>query len=62
MVDLEVGLFSVSCRFKNVEDGFVWNFFRVYGPVLSGLREDFWELLEACGGALSVSEGTLMLS
>ena len=36
MVDLEVGLFSGSCRFKNVEDGFVWNFFRVYGPVLSG--------------------------
>ena len=28
---LEVGQFSVSCRFRNVEDGFVWMFTRVYG-------------------------------
>ena len=35
LVDLEVGLFSVSCRFRNVEDGFLWNFSGVYGPVFS---------------------------
>ena len=35
LVDLEVGLFSVSCRFINVEDGFLWNFSRVYCLVLS---------------------------
>ena len=28
---LEVGQFSVSCRFRNVEDGFVWMFIGVYG-------------------------------
>ena len=47
LVDLEVGLFSVLCRFKNVEDGFLWNFPKVYGSVLSSLREDFWDELGA---------------
>ena len=28
---LEVGQFSVSYRFRNVEDGFVWMFIGVYG-------------------------------
>ena len=35
LVDLEVGLFSVLCHFRNVEDGFLWNFSEVYGPVFS---------------------------
>ena len=47
LVDLEVGLFSVLCRFKNVEDGFLWNFPKVYGLVLSSIREDFWDELGA---------------
>ena len=47
LVDLEVGLFSVLCRFKNVEDGFLWNFPKVYGSILSSLREDFWDELGA---------------
>ena len=50
MVDLEVGLFFVSCRFKNIEDGFLWTFSGVYGPVLSGIREDFWNELGAISG------------
>ena len=62
LVDLEVGLFSVLCRFKNVEDGFLWNFPKVYGSVLSSLREDFWDELGATrvlggwggGGAFNV--------
>ena len=41
LVDLEIGLFSVLHRFRNVGDGFLWTFFGVYGSVLSGLREDF---------------------
>ena len=56
LVDLEVGLFFVSCRFRNVEDGFLCTFPGIYGPVLSSIREDFWDfwgLSEACGGVLS---------
>ena len=73
LVDLEVGLFSISCRFKNVEDGFLWTFLEVYGLVLSGLREDFLDKLRAIRGlwegggggggvGLGAYEGTLMLS
>ena len=29
----EVGSFSVSYRFKNVDNGFVWFFSGVYGPL-----------------------------
>ncbi|RVW88828.1 hypothetical protein CK203_034743 [Vitis vinifera] len=32
IVDWEEGQYSLSCRFKNVEDGVVWVFTRVYGP------------------------------
>lgn len=31
-MDVMVGVFSVSCVFKNVDDGFVWVFTRVYSP------------------------------
>ncbi|RVW44884.1 hypothetical protein CK203_109634 [Vitis vinifera] len=34
LVGLEVGIFSISCRFKNCEDGFMWFFTRVYGPTM----------------------------
>ncbi|KAG5540961.1 hypothetical protein RHGRI_020999 [Rhododendron griersonianum] len=46
-IDVEVGMFSVSCLFKNVEDGFRWVFTGVYGPVIHRLREDMWEELSA---------------
>ena len=65
LVDLEVGLFSVLCCFKNVEDGFLWNFPKVYGSVLSSLREDFWDELGATRvlrGGGGGGGGYLMLS
>ena len=33
MVEMEMGKYSVSCHFKNCEDGFCWIFSRVYGPL-----------------------------
>ncbi|RVW90110.1 Transposon TX1 uncharacterized 149 kDa protein [Vitis vinifera] len=43
LLEMEIGNFSVSCRFKNVEDDFYWVFTGVYGPAVGRLREDFWE-------------------
>ena len=39
LLDKEVGMFSISCRFKNVEYGLAWVFTRVYGlyPGMGGL-------------------------
>lgn len=34
LVGMEVGEFSISCRFKICEDGFVWIFMGVYDPTL----------------------------
>ena len=47
LMGMEVGLFSVSCRFKNCEDGFLWTFTGVYGPTIKRHRELFWEELGA---------------
>ena len=33
LVEVETGLFFITCWFKNVEDGFQWAFTGVYGPV-----------------------------
>ncbi|RVW97073.1 hypothetical protein CK203_030047 [Vitis vinifera] len=44
---MEIGAFSMSCRFRNCEGGFEWMFSRVYGPVLAEEREDFWVELSA---------------
>ena len=41
MVEMEVGKYSVSYRFKNCEDGFCWMFSGVYGPIVKVEREDF---------------------
>ncbi|RVW64198.1 hypothetical protein CK203_046363 [Vitis vinifera] len=50
LVRMEVGLFSISCWFKNYENGFRWIFSRVYGPTLKRYRKLFWEELGAiCG-------------
>ena len=50
LMDMEIGVFSISCRFRNCEDGFMWTFSGVYGPVLNSLREVFWEELGAISG------------
>ena len=47
---LEVGQFSISCRFRNVEYGFVWMFTGVYGPFTREESECFWEELGAIRG------------
>ena len=57
LMDLEEGSFSVSCHFKNYEDGFCWSFTRVYGPTLKVERGVFWSELGAvrvCGLILGV--------
>ena len=53
LVGMEVGLFSISCRFKNCEDGFSWIFSVVYDPTLKRYRELFWEELGAIRGLWS---------
>ena len=50
LVDMETGIFSVSCYFGNCTDGFQWMFFGVYGPVVYSKREFFWEELGAVRG------------
>ncbi|RVX21782.1 Transposon TX1 uncharacterized 149 kDa protein [Vitis vinifera] len=50
VVDWEEGLYSLSCRFKNVEDGTVWVFTGVYGPFIREAREGLWEELGAVRG------------
>ena len=50
LVGMEVGVYSISYRFKNYDDGFVWIFAGVYGPTLGGVREDFWADLGAIRG------------
>ncbi|KAJ9689586.1 hypothetical protein PVL29_014990 [Vitis rotundifolia] len=53
LVDLEKGVFSISCHFKNCEDGFIWIFIGVYGPTLRRDREFFWGELGAIKGFLN---------
>ncbi|RVW37305.1 LINE-1 reverse transcriptase-like [Vitis vinifera] len=50
VVDWEEGQYSLSCRFKNVEDGTVWVFTGVYGPFTREAREGLWEELGAVRG------------
>ncbi|RVW73021.1 hypothetical protein CK203_057450 [Vitis vinifera] len=50
LVDIQKGVFSISCIFKNSEDGFMWMFTGVYGPTLRRERESFWEELGAIKG------------
>ncbi|RVW27602.1 hypothetical protein CK203_103594 [Vitis vinifera] len=50
VLDLEVGQYSVSCRFRNVEDGFVWIFMGVYGPFTRKEKECLWKELGAIRG------------
>ena len=49
VLPLEVGQFSISCRFRNMEDGFVWMFTGVYGFTREE-RECLWEELWAIRG------------
>ena len=53
LVGMEEGLFSISFRFKNCEDGFRWIFSGVYGPTLKRYRDLFWVELGAIRGLWS---------
>ena len=55
LLDKEEGLFSISCRFKIIEDDFSWIFTRVYGPIDYGSRESLWEELGAHKGVVGRS-------
>ncbi|KAJ9697005.1 hypothetical protein PVL29_008976 [Vitis rotundifolia] len=50
IMDWEVGRFSISCKFKNVDDGMVWVFTGVYGPFTREERECMWEEIGAISG------------
>ena len=43
ILEWEEGLFSISCKFRNVEDGVVWVFTGVYDPFSREERECLWE-------------------
>ena len=50
LIEVETGLFSITCMFKNVEDGFQWAFTGVYGSIERSKREMFWEELGSLKG------------
>ena len=50
MMESMVGSFSISCLFKMVDDGFLWAFTGVYGPVEKYHKETFWEELGSIKG------------
>ena len=49
-LEVEVGSFSISCRFRNCKEGFVWVFSRSYGPLKGRKRKELWEELAAVKG------------
>ena len=50
VMEVEIGHFSVTCIFKNTEDGFQWAFTGVCGPVERNKSELFWEELGSVKG------------
>ena len=52
-LEAEVGSFSISCRFKNCEEGFVWVFSGLYGRCNGKERRELWEELAAVKGLWS---------
>nr|CAN71342.1 hypothetical protein VITISV_002439 [Vitis vinifera] len=49
-LEVEVGSFSISCRFRNCEEGSVWVFFGLYGPSKGRERRELWEELATVKG------------
>jgi len=64
LVDSRIGSFSVSCKFKSLEDNFEWGLIGVYGPNDDHLRcalfeelmsfMSFWDILWCLGGDFNV--------
>ena len=40
-MEVETSLFSITCLFKNAEDGFQWAFIGVYGSIEKNKRNFF---------------------
>ena len=49
-MEKEEGQYTLSCRFKILEEDFIWVLTGVYGPIAYGRREDLWEELGAIKG------------
>ncbi|RVX14364.1 hypothetical protein CK203_017180 [Vitis vinifera] len=49
-LEVEVGSFSSSCRFRNCEEGFVCVLFGLYSPIKGRERRELWEELAAVKG------------
>ena len=50
LLEWEEGQFSISCKFRTVENGTVWVFTGVYGPFNKKDRECLWDELGAVKG------------
>ncbi|RVW22653.1 Transposon TX1 uncharacterized 149 kDa protein [Vitis vinifera] len=50
LLEWEVGQFSLSCRFRTLENGVIWAFTGVYGPFTRLEREGLWEEVGAIRG------------
>ena len=50
ILDWEKGHFTLSCRFRNVENGAVWVFTGVYGIFSKVERDELWEEFGAIRG------------
>ena len=50
LLEWEEGQFSISCRFRKVEDGAVWVFTGVYGPFTKNERDCMWDEIRAIRG------------
>ncbi|RVW72110.1 hypothetical protein CK203_054771 [Vitis vinifera] len=50
ILDWEEGHFTLSCRFRTIENGATWVFMGVYGPFTKMEREGMWEELGAIRG------------
>ena len=44
-VEEAVGIYSISCKFRNVTDQAVWIFSSVYGPNVDRERRTLWDEL-----------------
>ena len=50
LLEWEEGQFSISCRFRKVEDRAVWVFTGVYGPFTKNERDCLWDEIRAIRG------------